>query len=252
MPPYRHLPHLLHLLLPIILFSSCGQKGVPTPCDSVIAPSDTVTTVLHLPDTPTETKLRAMGLVDIQDIDSSIQVQLAYATPHNFMGRVLYKDMNKAFMLPQLAAKLSAAQKQLHSSHPHLNLIVLDAARPLSIQRQMFHQVQGTPNNIYVSNPLNGPGLHNYGAAIDISLIDTAGNLLPMGSDFDHFCPESHINNEQALLSSGRISQQEYDNRCLLRSLMRQQGLQPLHNEWWHFNLMSRAKARQTLTPIDF
>lgn len=184
MPPYRHLPHLLHLLLPIILFSSCGQKGVPTPCDSVIVPSDTVTTVLHLPDTPTETKLRAMGLVDIQDIDSSIQVQLVYATPHNFMGRVLYKDMNKAFMLPQLAAKLSAAQKQLHSSHPHLNLIVLDAARPLSIQRQMFHQVQGTPNNIYVSNPLNGPGLHNYGAAIDISLIDTAGKLLPMGSDF--------------------------------------------------------------------
>lgn len=203
-------------------------------------------------DTPTEAKFRAHGLVDIHELDTSILVNLVYSTPDNFMHRVLYKDIHKAFMLPQLADKLVAAQAQLRSSHPGISLIILDASRPLSIQRQMFHQVQGTPQNIYVSNPLHGPGLHNYGAAVDIALADTHGQLLPMGSDFDHFGPESHITNEKRLLADGIISQQEYDNRLLLRQLMVRQGLQPLHSEWWHFNLMSRAKAKQLLKPLDF
>ena len=105
--------------------------------------------------------------------------------------------------------------------------------------------------NIYVSNPRNGPGLHNYGAAVDITLADTAGNLFPMGSDFDHFGPESHIDNEHELLRSGRLTQQEYDNRRLLRRLMRSQGLITFRSEWWHFNLMSRTRAQQTLKPVD-
>ena len=116
----------------------------------------------------------------------------------------------------------------------------------------MFHLVAGTPNNIYVANPLHGPGMHNYAAAVDITLADTEGNLLPMGTEFDHFGPEAHIGHEQQLLEKGAITQQELDNRRLLRQLMRQQGLIPLPTEWWHFNLMPLSQARQTLKPINF
>ena len=94
--------------------------------------------------------------------------------------------------------------------------------------------------------------MHNYGAAVDIALADSAGNLLPMGSAFDHFGPESHTDNETQLLATGTITQQEYDNRRLLHALMHQQGLQNLRSEWWHYNLMSRTQARQQLKPIDF
>ena len=201
--------------------------------------------------TPTEQKLLDMGLVDVQELDSTIQVHLVYATADNFMGKVLYTDIHHAFLLPQLARKVVAAQQELHSIRPDLSLLVLDAARPLSVQRAMFHQVQGTPLNIYVSNPRNGPGLHNYGAAVDITLADTFGNLLPMGSDFDYFGPESHTDREAELLASGRITQEDYDNRRLLRRLMRNQGLIPFHSEWWHFNLMSRTRAQQTLKSVD-
>lgn len=201
--------------------------------------------------TPTEFRLLEWGLVDVQRLDSSIQVHLVYSTPENFAGRILYPDIHKAFLLPQLAQKIAAAQRELQCMHPDLTLVILDAVRPLSVQRTMFSLVQGTPRNIYVSNPRNGPGLHNYGAAVDITLADTAGNLLPMGTEFDHFGQESHIDNEGGLLASGLITQQEYDNRRLLRQLMRNQGLITFRSEWWHFNLMSRTRAHQTLKPVD-
>ena len=256
--PRRSLPLWLGILTALLL-QGCREHTAPTPPDFTEAtaptadvPADSSAVPLPQPDTPTETRLRAMGLVDVQEVDSSIMVHLVYATADNFLGRVLYTDIHKAFMLPALATKLAAAQQQLHRSHPNLSLIVLDAARPLSVQRQMFHAVQGTPLNIYVSNPLHGPGMHNYGAAVDIALADSAGNLLPMGSAFDHFGPESHTDNETQLLATGTITQQEYDNRRLLHALMHQQGLQNLRSEWWHYNLMSRTQARQQLKPIDF
>lgn len=247
-------PRLFPSLLLLLLFGlgACRQQPPSSPVETPQPDSCTPTPTPLPADTPLEARLRHFGLVDVQELDSTIQVHLVYSTPHNFTGRTLYTDIHKAFMLPSLATKLAAAQKQLHSSHPHLSLLVLDAARPLSIQRQMFHLVQGTPLNIYVSNPLHGPGLHNYGAAVDITLADSLGNPLPMGADFDHFGPESHITHEEQMLANGTITQAEYDNRRLLRTLMRQQGLQPLYSEWWHFNLMSRAQARQRLKPIDF
>ena len=219
-------PATLFLVALVLLLCSCRQQATVPEADNE---ADTAVTAPPPPspapnpaDTPTESKLRALGLVDIHDLDSSILVNLVYASPDNFLGSVLYRDLHKAFFLPQLATKIAAAQSSLRSCRPDLTLVILDAARPLSVQRLMFHKVQGTPLNIYVANPVKGPGLHNYGAAVD-----------------------------QELLSSGRITQQEFDNRRLLRSIMRQQGLLHLHSEWWHFSLMSRQKANQTLTPID-
>lgn len=56
-----------------------------------------------LNDSPTERQMRALGLVDIQEVDASIQVCLIYATADNFVGKVLYRDLRKAFMLPEVA-----------------------------------------------------------------------------------------------------------------------------------------------------
>ena len=246
-------PRVLTFVL-ILLLAGCGQPPEPQPTVNDTVPSTTQPPInpVHSPDTPTEAKLRKMGLVDILEKDSTILVNLIYATSDNFTGQVLYTDLHKAFLLPELADAVAAAQQSLHRSRPNLNLVILDAARPLSVQSRMFHLVQGTPLNIYVANPLHGPGLHNYGAAVDISLADSNGNLLPMGTEIDHFGPESHIDRENELLSSGRITQEEYDNRRLLRRVLKEQKLLTLRSEWWHFTLMSREKARHTLKPINF
>ena len=242
----------LVLSMAVLFFLACGGRGEDAITEVALCDTDFVT--LHCERvryTATEQRLLALGLVDVQMLDPPIRVHLVYSTEDNFLGRVLYADIHRALLHPTMAAKVAAAQQALHQERPDLDLLILDAARPLSVQYQMFHVVAGTPQNRYVANPKKGPGMHNYGAAVDVTLVDHEGNWLPMGSDFDHFGPESHIDNEAHLLATGKIKQEEYDNRRLLRRIMRQQGLLPLTSEWWHFNLMTTAQARRTLRAIE-
>lgn len=120
------------------------------------------------------------GFVDVRSMDSTIRVSLMYARADNFTGRVLYTDLHEAYLHPKAARALAKAQKILKASHPELSLKVYDAARPMHIQQKMWNVVAGTPKNIYVSNPKNGGGLHNYGMAVDLTLCDAKGDTLPM------------------------------------------------------------------------
>lgn len=137
-----------------------------------------------------DTYLRNKGLVDISAQDSSIRVQLVYATPDNFMGEAVYSGITRAWLHPDAAGKLIAAQRLLKKENPDLTLVVYDAARPMSVQRKMWALVRGTDKVNYVSNPANGGGLHNYGMAIDVTILDKTGAPLPMGTPFDFFGEE--------------------------------------------------------------
>jgi len=196
--------------------------------------------------------MREMGLVDITEIDSAIRVHLVYATADNFLGYILYEDIRKAFMLPAVAEKLSDARRRLQAERPELTLLVYDAARPMSVQEQMWKVAVKQDKKDYVANPRNGGGLHNYGAAVDLTLCDAEGNPLPMGSPYDYFGLKANIDRENELLRTGEITQQEFDNRRLLRRVMTGAGFRTITVEWWHFNLISRAQAIATLQKIDF
>lgn len=195
--------------------------------------------------------MRAMGLVDIQEVDPAIAVHLVYATPYNFMGKVLYHDVHKAFMLPELAAKVSQARVNLKKIRPDLNLLIYDAGRPLSVQYEMWDMVKGTDMSDYVANPIKANGLHNYGAAVDLTLMDCTGRPLPMGSEYDYFGAEARAELDDELLAKGRITIREYENRRLLRKVMKDVGLRSITSEWWHFNLVDAQTARNTLKMIE-
>lgn len=198
-----------------------------------------------------DTWLHDRGLVDISVLDSTIRVHLVYATPDNFMGETVYTGITRAWLHPDAAQKLVTAQRLLKKEHPDLTLVVYDAARPMSVQRKMWSLVRGTDKVNYVSNPSNGGGLHNYGMAVDVTILDPAGEPLPMGTPFDFFGEEAHTNNEEALLASGKITRKEFDNRRLLRRIMKSAGFRMIPYEWWHFNACSRAEARQSYPVLD-
>ena len=189
--------------------------------------------------------LESIGLVNIAEADSSIIVDLMYTRADNFTGKVLYEDLHEAYLHPDAMKGLLLAQQELKKRYPGRRLIVYDAARPMSVQQKMWNVVKGTSKYIYVSNPARGGGLHNYGLAVDISILDEAGNPLPMGTKVDHLGPEAHITNEAALVQSGKMTKQEQANRQLLRSVMRTAGFRALPSEWWHFNRCSRQEAKQ-------
>lgn len=198
-----------------------------------------------------DTWLHDRGLVDISVLDSTIRVHLVYATPDNFMGETVYTGITRAWLHPDAAQKLVTAQQLLKKEHPDLTLVVYDAARPMSVQRKMWRLVRGTDKVNYVSNPSNGGGLHNYGMAVDVTILDPAGEPLPMGTPFDFFGEEAHTNNEEALLASGKITRKEFDNRRLLRRIMKSAGFRTIPYEWWHFNACSRVEARQSYPVLD-
>lgn len=239
MEAYKKLKFALATILFVFFFIGCfldtQQENTPPAAE----------------DTPIEARMRAMGLVDITEVDSAIAVHLVYATPYNFMGCRLYHGLNKAFMLPELAKKLSEARQMLKLIRPDLNFIVYDAARPISIQHDMWNMVKDTDMRDFVADPTVGQGMHNYGAAVDLTLMDCTGHPLPMGSEYDYFGDEARTNIEQQLLKDGRITKRELENRLLLRRVMTAVGLLVYESEWWHFNLMTPEEAQQKLKVVE-
>ena len=195
--------------------------------------------------TKTELSMERQGMVDIHTRDKTIPVSLMYSRADNFTGQVLYTDLTRAYLHPKAAAALAKAQRRLKQLRPDLSLKVYDAARPMSIQQRMWDKVKNTKKYFYVSNPARGGGLHNYGMAVDITLCDARGDTLDMGTKIDYMGPAAHIDREDALVKSGRISRRALENRRLLREVMRYAGFKPLRTEWWHFNLISRATAKK-------
>ena len=189
-------------------------------------------------------KMAAMGFVDVRKVDSTIKVSLMYARADNFTGKVLYDDLREAYLHPAAAKALAKAQRILHKTHPELSLKVYDAARPMHIQQKMWNVVAGTSKSIYVSNPKNGGGLHNYGMAVDVTLCDNKGDTIPMGTRIDYMGVLAHIDKEAAAVAKKQMTSEAKKNRELLRSVMRQAGFKALRTEWWHFNYISRAQAR--------
>lgn len=200
---------------------------------------------LQVPLTGIEQYMDSLGLVDILKKDTSFQVDLMYARANNFTGKILYTELTKAYLHPDAANALIKAQALLKQKYPYYSLIIFDAARPMSVQQKMWNTVKNTSRARYVSNPAHGGGLHNYGLAVDLSIIDTDGNLLPMGTKVDHLGKESHINQEFDLVKEGKITEKERQNRILLRNIMKKAGFKPLPTEWWHFNFCNRETARQ-------
>lgn len=194
---------------------------------------------------PTAVSLEKRGYVNVQDGDSSIHVSLMYARADNFTGRVLYGDLREAYLHPIAMEALKKAQKRLKKLRPDLSIKVYDAARPMAIQQKMWDAVKHTGHSFYVSNPANGGGLHNYGLAVDITLCTLDGDTVPMGTKVDNMNYLSHIDREETLLKRGEITREAYDNRRLLRQVMRYAGWKPLRTEWWHFNIRTRAQAKR-------
>ena len=192
----------------------------------------------------TAKSMEHQGMVNIKNVDSTIEVSLMYARKDNFTGEVLYDNLRQAYLHPKAADALARAQKYLKRKHPELSLRIYDACRPMSIQRKMWDKVKNTKKYFYVSNPAHGGGLHNYGMAVDISICRVGGDTIHMGTKVDCMNSLAHIDREDYLVKTRRMSRQAVENRRLLRQVMRQAGFTPLRTEWWHFNYCTRKYAR--------
>jgi zinc D-Ala-D-Ala dipeptidase len=198
-----------------------------------------------------EKVMKGYGLIDIHKIDTCIIVKLQYATEHNFLGKNIYHDLLHAYLQNEAAEKLKKAEIILKYTKPNYRLIILDAARPLSLQKVMWDEVKVpiAEKDKFVANPVYG-SLHNYGAAVDATIADSSGKWLDMGTSYDSFENLAYPALENGFLKSGKLSHQQVDNRLLLRTIMKQSGFSGIETEWWHFNSCSRDYARKNYSLV--
>lgn len=194
------------------------------------------------------------GLVDIQSLHPSIKSDIRYATKNNFTGKILYTEDNGLFCIPALAEAIGNAQRELININPTLSLVVFDAARPLSIQRDMFELVKGTDAERYIANPYGeyAGGFHNYGMALDVAIVDNNGRMLDFGTEYDSFEEIAHSGREAELVKAKKLSITAYENRMLLYYVMGKNGMLPYEWEWWHFQLDYDEYNKSNYKLLDF
>jgi D-alanyl-D-alanine dipeptidase len=166
-----------------------------------------------------------MPLVEILPGRSGLRIDLAYARADNVTGRAIYARA-RCLLHPQAAALLDRAAEL---ARPHgLGLKIFDAYRPPEAQWVLWNAF---PDPEFVADPRRGSP-HSRGAAVDLTLVDSAGRELEMGTPFDDFTPASHH-------GSLAVPAQAQRNRALLLGLMTAAGWDFYRNEWWHYQLFN-------------
>ena len=162
--------------------------------------------------------------VDIKRIDRTIAIDLRYAGSNNVAHRPLYPPGTPALVRAGVARRLAVAQEYLRKKG--YSLKIWDAYRPQATQEKLW---QVTHNRSYVSDPKEGRGsMHIRGAAVDATLVDAAGNDIPMPTDFDSFTPAAFLEykGRDPIVAA---------NLKLLQKAMAHGGFYGLRTEWWHF-----------------
>ena len=189
-----------------------------------------------------EEKFINAELIDIHTIDESIKIDLVNSDPDkNFFRENFYDGLNKAYLRKEVAQKLSSAQKILKSNFPEYSLLIMDAVRPRSVSQLMFEK--------FVASPQKG-SMHNYGIAVDVSIVDKNRKEIDMG-----FTP-FYKNNLSIYWNYARfkmfgLSKAQKQNRKLLSDIMQKAGFMPLSYEWWHFDGIPKNDARKKFQIID-
>jgi zinc D-Ala-D-Ala dipeptidase len=163
------------------------------------------------------------SLVLLKSIDSTIITDVKYATVNNFTKKILYPS-DKVYLRHDAAVQLAKVNQLLIKSF-NLRIKVFDGYRPLSVQKYMWSIL---PNENFVANPAKG-SRHNRGCAVDLTLVNSAGIELDMGTPFDDFTEKAHPDYPG-------ISERAKTNRKILNLAMMQFGFTRMETEWWHFD----------------
>ena len=227
----------------------CQTAKDDTSADTTASRSDS-SSVTTLPDErgidPLEQSLIDKGLVNVQSVDSTILVDLRYSTTNNFVGVDVYGALDNAYLQAEPARRLAQANAYLKEREPDYTLYIFDAVRPRRVQQILWDTLDYPEKEKpkYVANPQEG-SIHNYGAAVDLTIADASGSPLDMGTGFDYFGVLAYPTKEEEMLAQGKLTSEQIANRQLLRTVMTRAGFTPIKTEWWHFNAFSRKEADQ-------
>lgn len=181
--------------------------------------------------------------VDLVNFDPDIVVD------QSFSNRTCYFS----FVRLSVANKLSLAKKFLPKD---IRFLIKEGYRPLHIQKRAFERsLQRVKENStiqdlnhiiaeasrYVAPPNVAP--HPTGGAVDLTLIDSKGKELDLGTPFDAIPQET---DNATFFDATNISGQAIQNRQILAHALQSVGFVNYFTEWWHWSYGDRYWAVMT------
>ena len=184
------------------------------------------------------------GFVLLGEFVPQIVQEIRYYSTYNFIGeRIDGYEEPVALLTVEAARALKAACNELLVQGYRLK--VFDAYRPVSAVKQFIlwgiedQDVRMKPyfypmlekQSLFQDGYIAKQSSHSRGSAIDLTLLDMrTGREVDMGSPFDLFDEASHPDYRG-------VTEEQYENRMILRKAMTRNGFLPLACEWWHFML---------------
>src|SRR5690606_9912232 len=161
-------------------------------------------------------------LVDVTSLDSTLVLDIRYETTNNFTEQQMY-ECGKCYLREPVAEMLVGIHKEVKEMGYRIKLF--DCYRPRPIQYKLWEVV---PDARYVARPWDG-SVHNRGGAVDLTLIDSLGQELDMGTAYDFFGERAHQDFTD-------LPSEVLRNRSILRDVMEKHSFSPIRTEWWHFD----------------
>ena len=179
-------------------------------------------------------------MVELVKLDSTIKLDVRYATINNFMKRRMYSQA-AAFLQRPAAEALVRAHKML--ARNGYGVVVFDGYRPWSVTLDFWRKTPRSKRK-FVANPRTG-SRHNRGCAVDCSLYDLrTGKEVEMPSPFDDLTVKAAAN-----YTGGTAGQRSA--RRTLRTALESQGFSVNPVEWWHFDYRDWKEYRVMDVPFD-
>lgn len=181
-------------------------------------------------------------------------VDVRYYDP-NIIARYEKNDMfpytgEQIFVRDTVAWKLARANKAL-ARYGKFRFKVVYGYRHPDVQKKYFEQRRTELCALYPSltdeeldslthNFIAVPSVagHPTGGAVDITIVDAAGDDLDMGTRIADFKDPEKIK----MFAKG-LSKKQMKNRLLLHDILVDEGFAPFYGEWWHFSYGDREWA---------
>lgn len=168
---------------------------------------------------------RPSDLVELTRLDSTIRLDVRYATDRNFLSVPVYTQA-RAFLQRPAAEALVRAHRRVKARG--YGLLIHDGYRPWYVTK-MFREGTPVDKHQFVADPAQG-SRHNRGCAADLTLYDLrTGEPVVTTGGYDEMSDRSYPE------YPGGTSRQRF-LRELLRSAMEAEGFTVYEAEWWHFD----------------
>ena len=229
---------IVALLLAFVLTFALVGCGNSQTSSSTEATSDTAQTTA-VPE------MDSSDFVLLTDVVPDAILEIRYYSTYNFVGdRIDGYEQPTALLTKEAAAALKNASDELKAKGYRLK--IYDAYRP---QKAVTHfmnwakDIDDTRMKEYFYPELDKSVLfdqgyiaeksgHSRGSTVDLTLFDMKTEKeVDMGGTFDYFGELSHPDYKEG------ITEEQYNNRMILRDAMINNGFKPLVEEWWHFTL---------------